>query len=97
MIQTAEAMQMNTEIKYGLILGLGICAYTLLAHVLGFYTTNIGAGKYGDVAIILLPLVVLFLAIREKRARQGSLTFLQGIKTGLLVALISFPISTAFL
>lgn len=86
---------MNTEIKFGLILGFGICAYTLLAHLLGFYTTNIQTGKYADIAIMLLPMIVLFLAIREKRSRLGSLSLLQGIKTGLLVALISLPISTA--
>ncbi|HKR60083.1 MAG TPA: DUF4199 domain-containing protein [Pyrinomonadaceae bacterium] len=88
---------MNTEVKYGLILGLGICLYTVVAHLLGFYTTNIQTGKYGDIVISLLPIVVLFLAIREKRSRAGSLTIFQGVKTGLLVALISFPISTAFL
>lgn len=88
---------MNTEIKFGLIFGFGICAYILLAHLLGLYTTNIQAGKYADIVITLLPVVVLFLAIWEKRARRGSLSLLQGIKTGLLVALVSFPVSTAFL
>jgi len=47
--------------------------------------------------VTLLPIVVLFLAIRAKRSLLGSLTLLQGIKTGVLVALISYPISTAFL
>lgn len=88
---------MKTEIKFGIILGLGICAYTMIAHLLGFYTNNIQAGKYGDAAIMLLPLVVLFLAIREKRNLKASLTLFQGIKTGLLVVLISFPISSSFL
>ena len=88
---------MKTEIKFGIILGLGIYAYTMIAHLLGFYTNNIQAGKYGDAAIILLPLVVLFLAIREKRNLNASLTLFQGIKTGLLVVLISFPISSSFL
>jgi Protein of unknown function (DUF4199) len=88
---------MKTEIKFGLILGLGICAYTTLAHLLGFYTNNIQAGKYGDVVIILLPLAVLFLAIREKRMHSGSLAVLEGVKTGLSVALVSFSISTTFL
>ena len=88
---------MRTEVKFGIILGVGICVYTLIAHLLGFYTNNIQIGKYGDVAITLLPVVVLFLAIREKRNLNGSLTLWQGIKTGLLVALISFPISTTFL
>lgn len=88
---------MRTEVKFGIILGLGICVYTVIGHLLGFYTNNIQAGKTGDIMVTLLPIMVLYLAIREKRNRNGSLTMLQGIKTGLLVALISFPISTAFL
>lgn len=88
---------MKTEIKFGIILGLGICAYTLIAHFLGFYTNNIQAGKYGDTIIIILPIVVLFLAIREKRNVRGFLTLLGGIKTGLLTVLVSYPLSTAFL
>lgn len=88
---------LRTEIKYGLILGSGICVYTVVAHLLGFYTNNIRAGKYGDVVIILLPIAVFFLAIREKWKRMDSLTVFEGIRIGLLVALVSFPISTAFL
>ena len=85
------------ELKFGLSLGAGICIYTLIAHLLGFYTTNIQAGKYGDIVVIALPIVMIFLAIRAIRARDGSLTFLKGLKTGLSVALISFPISAGFL
>lgn len=88
---------MKPEVKFGLLLGLGICVYTMLAHVFGFYTTNIGAGKYGDIAVTLLPIMAIYFAIRERRNRQGSLTLWQGIVTGVLVALISFPLSTAFL
>jgi hypothetical protein len=88
---------LKTEIKFGLILGLGICAYTMVAHVFGFYRDNIRAGKYGDMAVILLPIAVLFLALREKRSRSGSLSIFAGVRTGLAVAFLSFPISAAFL
>ena len=84
---------MKTELKYGLILGFGICVYTAIDHLLGFYSTNIEAGQYGDIAITLLPVVVLYFAIKEKRKALGHMTILQGLKTGELVALISFPIS----
>ncbi len=85
------------ELKFGVFLGLGICVYTLIAHVLGFYTDNIQAGKYGDMVITLLPIVLIFLALKATLNRDGSLTFLKGVKIGLFVALVSFPISTAFL
>ena len=85
------------ELKFGVFLGVGICVYTLIAHFLGFYTDNIQAGKYGDMVIVLLPILLIFLAIKTRRNRDGSLTFLKGVKTGLFVALISFLISAAFL
>src|SRR6267142_892662 len=88
---------MKPQLKYGLILGLAISAYIMTAHLLGFYTTNMQAGAYADIAVTLVPIAILFLAIREKRRHQGSLTVLQGISIGLLVVLISYPISTAFL
>lgn len=88
---------MKTEIKFGIVFGIGICIYTILMHFLGFYTENIQAGKYSDIGILLLPIAVYFLALKEKTSRDGSLTLFTGIKSGLLIALISIPISTAFL
>jgi hypothetical protein len=88
---------MKAELKYGIILGVATSCWIMVAHVLGFYTTNLQAGSYADVAITILPVVVLFLAIRVRRRRQGSLTVLQGITTGLVVVLISYVISAAFL
>jgi hypothetical protein len=88
---------MKPALKYGIILGVAISSYILTAHLLGFYTTNMRAGAYGDIVVTLLPSAILFLAISEKRRRQGSLTMLQGISTGLLVVVISYPISAAFL
>jgi len=88
---------MKEELRYGIILGVAISICIIVSHVLGFYTTNIRAGKYGDIAVTIVPIVILFLAIWARRRRQGSLTLLQGISTGLLVILISYPISAGFL
>lgn len=88
---------MKPVIKYGLILGIALCICMTLAHLLGFNTTNMQSAVYGDIVTTLVTIVIVFLAIRAERRRRGSLTILQGIGTGLLVFLISFPITTAFL
>src|ERR1044072_1401220 len=88
---------MKAELKYGIILGVAISCWMMIAHVLGFYTTNLQAGSYADMAITILPIVFLFLAILARRRRQGSLTLLQGITTGMVAILISYVISGTFL
>jgi hypothetical protein len=68
----------------------------MLAHLLGFCTTNISVGKYADNAITGLPIVVLFISLGEKRQLKGFLNLLQSLKTGLLIAISAAPILTAF-
>jgi hypothetical protein len=90
---------MKIAIKWGIILGAVICLWTLALHALGFYTTRLGAGQIADVVAIIIPIVVLFLAIRERRATNSgqTLTIGQGIVTGVMTGLVSVPITAGFL
>lgn len=88
---------MKLVLKYGLILGLALCICIAISHLLGFNTTNMRSAVYGDLGTTIVTMVIVFLAIRAERRRRGSLTILQGICTGLLVFLISYPITAAFL
>jgi hypothetical protein len=87
---------MRTAVKWGVILGAAVCVWTLLLHVLGFYTTNIRAGQTADLIALVLPIVAIVAALREKRA-TGSLTLKQAVATGLAVGLVSLPITAGFL
>ncbi|MBI3789714.1 MAG: DUF4199 domain-containing protein [Gemmatimonadetes bacterium] len=85
-------------VRWGAMLGVGVCAWTMVVHLLGWYSTDIAAGKKADQTALVLPVVALFLAIRETRRRQGGrLTIPQGIATGLVAGLASLPIAAPFL
>jgi hypothetical protein len=87
---------MNVAFKWGLLLGLAVVIWTLLLHLLGFYTTNIAAGQIADLVATVLPIVAIVAALRERR-RTGGLTLGQAVMTGLVVGLVSVPITASFL
>jgi hypothetical protein len=86
-------------VKWGIILGVAVCVWTLLLHVLGFYTTRLQLGQYADIIATVIPIVILSLAIRERRARNPgqTLTIGQGLSTGVVTGLVSVPITAGFL
>lgn len=88
---------MRTAVKWGAILGAAIMGWTLIIHLLGFYTTRIGAGQRADIAATVLPVAAIVLALRERRAVQGSLSFAQALITALVVGLVSVPLTAGFL
>ena len=95
-MSVSRAAAVNTAAKWGVILGVAVVVWTLLLHALGFYTTNIGAGQKADVVAIVLPIVAIVAALRERRM-AGSLTLRQAVATGLGVGLVSLPITAGFL
>jgi hypothetical protein len=70
-----------------------------LLHVLGFYTTRLQLGQYADIIATVIPIVILSLAIGERRARNPgqTLTIGQGLSTGVVTGLVSVPITAGFL
>ncbi|MBI3789735.1 MAG: DUF4199 domain-containing protein [Gemmatimonadetes bacterium] len=89
---------LRVGVTWGVALGAAVCVWTMAVHLLGWYTTNLGAGKQADVAALVLPVVILFLAIRDARRRLGgNLSVLQGVATGVVAGLASTPIATGFL
>lgn len=90
---------MKTGLKWGAILGVAICVWTILLHVLGWYTVNLKAGERADIAVIILPILATVLAILERRRLQPgqTLTIAQGMATGMLTGLVSVPITACFL
>ncbi|MBA4053228.1 MAG: hypothetical protein C0490_00805 [Marivirga sp.] len=56
----------RTRFKYGAIMGIGFCLYTTLMRLTKLDTTYLWVGQYLDMTIILLPIIILFLAMREE-------------------------------
>jgi Protein of unknown function (DUF4199) len=88
---------MKIAIKWGVILGVSVCLWTLAIHAMGFYTTRIAAGQRADVVALILPILAIVLALLERRRVTGVLTLGQAVGTGLVVGLVSIPITAGFL
>jgi len=84
-------------VKWGVILGVAIAVWTMLLHVTGMYTRRLDLGHIADQVAIVLPVGALFLAIRERKRRDGGLTMKSGLATGTLAGIVSGVISGAFL
>jgi hypothetical protein len=91
--------KLRIPLKWGLILAVSVCVWTLLVHALGFYTVDLQSGQYADIAATILPIAAIFLAIREQRdaASPPALSMGQGVGTGLLTGLVSGPFTAVFL
>lgn len=89
---------MRTELKYGLIAGVGVSIYILFEYLLGFHTTSPEIGEYSGYFSAIIPIIVILFAIREKRDRSfnGVITFGQSFITGIIVTTISAFIITVF-
>jgi hypothetical protein len=88
---------MKIGIKWGVILGVAVCLWTLAIHAMGFYTTRIAAGQRADMVALILPILAIVLALLERRRTTGVLTLGQAVGTGLMVGLVSIPITAGFL
>jgi hypothetical protein len=87
---------MRIAIKWGVILGVTVCVWTLVIHALGFYSTRVAAGQRADIAAMLLPIAAIVLALRELR-KQPPLSFKRAVGTAIVVGITSVPITAGFL
>lgn len=89
----------RTEAKFGLITGIGICLWILLEYMLGFHTTKMHIGQYSMYFVLLVPVLTIYLALKEKRDLhlKGKISINGGIKSGLMISLIASIIISVFL
>jgi len=87
------------EFKYGLINGAGVCVWIALEYLLGFHTTQPELGRYTGLLSNLVPLTVLFLLLRKKRAAiyDGRLSLGAGIWSGILASFVASLVVYSFL
>ncbi|HEY0864909.1 MAG TPA: DUF4199 domain-containing protein [Lacunisphaera sp.] len=90
---------MKPEFKYGLINGAGVCLWITLEYLLGFHTTQPEIGRYTGLLSNLVPLTVLFLLLRKKRAGiyDGRLSLGAGIWSGVLASFVASLVVYSFL
>ncbi|MEI7906819.1 MAG: DUF4199 domain-containing protein, partial [Bacteroidota bacterium] len=89
---------MNPEYRYGFLCGAGLSAWVLIEFALGFHTTSLEIGQYSGYFSIIVPIVVIFTALREQQSRSnGFLSVKAGINTGFQIAIFSAAIFSLFL
>ena len=82
--------------KQGVIMGLTFCFYTVFMWLTRLDTTYLNIGQYFDMAIIILPISMIFWAIRQEN-NIYKVTILQRIIIAVFVSAISFLIYDPFL
>ncbi|MCX8481443.1 MAG: DUF4199 domain-containing protein [Sediminibacterium sp.] len=86
----------KSTLKQGLIMGLGFCLYTTTMWLTKLDTIYLNFGQYLDMAIIVLPIAMIFWAIRQEN-NAYQVTIVQRIVIAIFVGTISFLIYDPFL
>jgi hypothetical protein len=86
------------EIKYGLIIGIGVSLFVLIEYLLGFHTKYLNIGRYTGYASTIIPIVGLYYAIRAKRLENPdkTITFKSAFITGLIASAIASVLISGF-
>lgn len=84
--------------KYALLCGIGSSVWVLAEYALGFHTTSLEIGQYSGYFSILIPLVLIFSALRDHQEKNGILlSWKDGIETGFRIAFFSAVIFSLFM
>ena len=86
-----DRRQFLTAVKYGLAMGLSFCIYTLLMWITRLDTTYLSFGRYLDIAILILPIAMIFLAVRAARG-SARITLFQRVSVALITGFFSFVV-----
>jgi hypothetical protein len=87
---------LKNALQKGIILGLCLCLYTLFMWVTKLDSTYLNIGQYLDMAVILLPLGIIFWAIKLEN-KSPALTLLQKILIAITIGAVSYLIYDPFL
>jgi hypothetical protein len=89
----------KTDVKFGILTGFAVCTWILTEFFLGFHTMRLSIGEYSSYFAVIIPMITLYFGIKEKRDHYygGRITITAGIRTGLMISVISAIITTLFL
>jgi len=89
---------MNKDVLYGIISGALVCAFVMVEYLMGFHSTKIGEGKYMSYFGILIPVTIIAIGILYKKKDNGGyLELKDGMKTGIIISLMTGIITTVFM
>lgn len=89
---------MKLILKYGILMGLSLVAWTMIMFATSLDTTHISVGQYFDRLVLIVPVSFTCFAIWVDIRNLGrGYTIRRGLKTGLLVNALANLIYTPFL
>ena len=94
-------MNLRLELRYAVLISLLMLLWLALEFMVGLQDTYVAYHPFVTVFALLIPLIGSYRALRSKREElNGQLTFGQGLKTGLWIAvfsaLFSVPVQLVF-
>jgi Protein of unknown function (DUF4199) len=86
----------KTTYKYGIYLGLGLCLYTVFMWLTKLDMAHYHIGQYLDFAVILLPVFLIFIAIKQE-TKAYKVSIVQRLGIAVFIGLIGYLIYDPFL
>ncbi len=88
-------LTMKSEIRSGVAIGVAGFLWLLLEFFLGFHTTRIDYQPFITWLSIVIPIVGIYWAMKAKRDRYyaGRISFIQALKTGLIITVVMSIVS----
>ncbi|MEK7630801.1 MAG: DUF4199 domain-containing protein [Patescibacteria group bacterium] len=95
----AIADDIRIELRFGLLAGGLVCLYMLAEFLLGFHTTRLDIGAYSGYGASIIPFIIYFFALRQWKLERGGgfFTMRQGVRSGLLMGMITAVILASFM
>jgi len=81
------------HLTYGIILAIATLLYIAAEFLLAARTSNPILGTFTYLFAIVVPITILTIALKQRIFLTGALTFLQSVKSGFLISLISGTIT----
>jgi len=81
---------MKLEVKYGLLIGFAGFLWTIAEMIIGLHSNYIQYHPVITNFYFLIPIIGLFLAIKDKRDIElnGKMPFADGLKTGVYISIV---------
>ncbi len=89
--------EMNPELRYGLIIGLGVSLWVLVEFLLGFHTTRMEIGEFTGYLSVIIPILSLYSGLFAKRMENLFITYWQLVKAGMMMVIIGALIISLFM
>lgn len=88
---------MKPELRYGLLIGLGVSLWVLVEFLLGFHTKYMEIGQFTGYLSVIIPILALYSGLFVKRLENLSITYWQLVKTGMMMIILGALIISLFM